>query len=72
MRTSKPTQTARSQRGLGRRLFDFRLRRNVSLRDAAKAIEMDPTALSRIERGLRQPGRMTAAKIREFMKRRQA
>jgi len=41
MRTSKPTQTARSQRGLGRRLFDFRLRRNVSLRDAAKAIEME-------------------------------
>lgn len=52
---------------LGEELLRYRVRNNVSLHDIQGDVDVSPSSLSRIERGVGEPDFATLAKIAEFV-----
>jgi transcriptional regulator with XRE-family HTH domain len=52
-----------TSRGIGDRVRELRLERDMSMRELAEKAELTSTAISYIERGLRAPGSETVEKL---------
>jgi len=61
-----------SNDGLPSNLLRFRAERGISLRELGKLLDLDPTGLSRIERGLTTPRRDTRWRIERLLRRKKA